>query len=319
VGSAFSKESMEMASARGLIAVDKKGGKVLFLNPVSYKTEVVLDGLEKTVHELLVIPETSRAYVPIYGDGIHGRNPNPQHLLCVFDLERRVLLTTIDLRPCVAPHTLKLGPDGLIYITCENSAKVAVIDRETNTVVEAMDTDSTNCHRLIIASDGQRLYTENEEDATISVIDLPKRKLLGKIKTPRPLAGIAISADNRTIVAVDDAEPVLFLIDTQTEHIRDEIWLEDVPKAAQIARYAPDWSLLAVTSLSSNTLSLLDPSFGKQVVIEVGSQPMDMAFHDDELFVACQGDGSVHVIDIPNRRHKHSFAAGIGCESLGFF
>jgi DNA-binding beta-propeller fold protein YncE len=310
---------MDMASARGLIAVDKKGGRVLFLNPVTYETEVVLDDFEKTVHELLVIPEASRAYVPIYGDGIHGRNPNPQHLLCVFDLERRVLLTTIDLRPCVAPHTLKLGPDGLIYITCENSAKVAVIDRETNTVVEALDTDSTNCHRLIIASDGQRLYTENEEDATISVIDLPKRKLLGKIKTPRPLAGIAISADNRTIVAVDDAEPVLFLIDTQTEHIRDEIWLEDVPKAAQIARYAPDWSLLAVTSLSSNTLSLLDPSFGKQVVIEVGSQPMDMAFHDDELFVACQGDGSVHVIDIPNRRHKHSFAAGIGCESLGFF
>jgi DNA-binding beta-propeller fold protein YncE len=38
-------------------------------------------------------------------------------------------------------------------------------------------------------------YTENEEDGTVSVIDLPGRKLLGKIKTPRPLAGIAISAD----------------------------------------------------------------------------------------------------------------------------
>jgi hypothetical protein len=35
--------------------------------------------------------------------------------------------------------------------------------------------------------------------------------------------------------------------------------------------------------------------------------------------VACQGDGSVHVIDIPNRRWKHSFHAGTGCESLGFF
>jgi hypothetical protein len=38
-------------------------------------------------------------------------------------------------------------------------------------------------------------YTENEEDGTVSVIDLPGRKLLGKIKTPLPLAGIAISAD----------------------------------------------------------------------------------------------------------------------------
>ena len=31
---------------------------------------------------------------------------------------------------------------------------------------------------------------------------------------------------------------------------------------------------------------------------------MDMAFRGDELFVACQGDGSVHVIDIPYRRAK---------------
>ena len=48
-------------AARGIIAVDKMGTKVLFLNPVTYETEVVLDGFEKTVHELLVIPEDNRA------------------------------------------------------------------------------------------------------------------------------------------------------------------------------------------------------------------------------------------------------------------
>ncbi len=308
-----------MESARGLIAVDKKGGKVLFLNPITFETEVVLDGLEKNVHELLVVPKTDRAYVPVYGDGIHGRNPNPQFLLYVFDLTERVLLTTIDLRPCIAPHTLKLGPDGLIYITCENSAKIAVIDPASNTVVDMIDAGSSNCHRLIIAPDGQRLYTENEEDATISVIDFPNRKLLGQIKTPRPLAGIAISEDSRTIVAVDDTEPVLLLVDKQSQLVREVVALKDVPKAAQIARYAPDWSLLVVTSLNSNTVSLIDPSFREQTTFTVGSQPMDVTFHGGDLFVACQGDGSVHVIDIPNRRHKHSFAAGVGCESLGFF
>jgi YVTN family beta-propeller protein len=302
-----------------LIAVDKKGGRVLFLNTVTYETEVALDGFEKTVHELLVVPETGRAYVPIFGDGIHGRNPNPQHWLCVFDLEERALLEAIDLRPCSAPHTLGLGPDGLIYVTCENSGNVAVIDRGTNKLVDAVDVGSTNCHRLIISPDGQRLYTENEEDATISVVDLSRRKLIGKIAAPRPLAGIAISADNRTIVAVDDTEPVLILIDTQSERIRGEVRLENVPRAAQVARYAPDWNLLAVTSMSSDTVSLIDPTFETQATIAVGSQPMDMAFHGDEMLVACQGDGSVHVIDMPSRRHVHSFSAGVGCECLGFF
>ncbi len=304
---------------RGMIAVDKMGTKVLFLNPVTFETEVVIDGFLKTVHELLIVPETGMAYVPIYGDGIHGRNPNPQHHLCVFDLHKRALVTTIDLSPYVAPHTLKLGPDGFIYITCENSAKVVVIDRKANKVVQAIDSGSTNGHRLIIAPDGERLYTENEEDATVSVIDLPKRKLIGKIATPRPLAGIAISPDGRTVVAVDDAQPTLFLIDTAAGQVREEIVLKDVPKPAQIARYAPDNSMLGVTSLNSDTVSLIDLSFREQTAIKVGSQPMDMAFRGDELFVACQGDGSVHVIDIPGKRHKASFQAGKGCESLGFF
>jgi YVTN family beta-propeller protein len=307
------------SSAAGMIAVDKMGTKVLFLDPATYETEIILDDFPRTVHELLVVPETGLAYVPIFGDGIHGRNPNPGHLLCIIDLNKRAHVGDIDLRPHIAPHTLKLGPDGLIYITCENSAVVAVIDRSTHKMVDAIDSGSTNGHRLIISPDGQRLYTENEEDATVSVIDLPKRKLLRKIETPRALAGIAISADGRTVVAVDDVQPTLFLIDTESGRVADTVQLQDVPESAQIARYSPDGSMIGVTSLKSNTVSLIDPSFRRQTAIKVGSQPMDMAFRGDELFVACQGDGSVHVVDIPARRVKQHFQAGTGCESLGFF
>ena len=176
---------------------------------------MTIGGFPRTVHELLIVPETGLAYVPIFGDGIHGRNPNPGHLLAIIDLNKRAHVGDIDLRPYIAPHTLKLGPDGQIYITCENSAVIAVIDRATHTVIDAIDSGSTNGHRLIISPDGRRLYTDNEEDADVSVIDLPNRKLLGKIKTPQALAGIAISQDSRTVVAVDDEEPALFLIDTE--------------------------------------------------------------------------------------------------------
>ena len=310
-----------MANAdHGLIAVDKMGTKILFLNPKTYATEVVLDGFSKTVHELLSCRRrpawlTCRSSATASTAAIPIRSISCACSICT----SAPIVATIDLRPYIAPHTLKLGPDGFIYITCENSAVVAVIDRKANKVVDAIKSGSTNGHRLIIAPDGERLYTENEEDATVSVIDLPQRKLLGKIKTPRPLAGIAITPDGRTVVAVDDAQPTLFLIDTEAGRVREEVVLKDVPKAAQIARYAPDNSLLGVTSLNSDTVSLIDPSFREQTAIKVGRQPMDMAFRGDELFVACQGDGSVHVIDIPGRGRRRSFQAGKGCESLGFF
>src|SRR5437660_2990693 len=164
-----------------LIAVDKMGAKVLFLDPVTHETQTVLDGFQRTVHELLVLSEKGRAYVPIFGDGIHGRNPNPGHTLCVFDLHKRTRIADIDMRPYIAPHTLKRAPDGLIYITCENSAVVAIIDPATDKVVGAIETGSTNAHRLTISPDGRRLYTENEEDGAISVGDLGARRPGGAI------------------------------------------------------------------------------------------------------------------------------------------
>jgi DNA-binding beta-propeller fold protein YncE len=306
-------------SVRGMIAVDKIGCKILFLNPQTYETETVLDGFQKTVHELLVMPEAGFAYVPIFGDGIHGRNPHPGHVLHVIDLLKRKVAGSIDLSPLSAPHTVRLGPDGLIYITCENSAKVAVIDPKSNKMIDAIESGSTNGHRLAIAPDGKRLYTDNEEDATVSVIDLPNRKLLGKIVTPQALAGVAVSGDGKTVVAVSDEQPVVFLIDTAKGEVTREVRLEGVTKAAQIARYSPDGDLVVVSSLNSNMVTLSDTTFFHQTAIPVGSQPMDFAFRGDELFVGCQGDGSMHVIDIPKRRVKQSFSAGTGCESVGFF
>ena len=304
---------------RGMIAVDKMGGKILFINPRSYETETVLDGFQRTVHELLVMPEAGLAYVPIYGDGIHGRNPTPGHVLHVIDLIGRKVAHSIDLSPYIAPHTLRLGADGLIYITCENSAVVAIIDPRSHRVTGAIDSGSTNAHRLCIAADGRRLYTDNEEDATVSVIDVPGRKLLGKIKTPQAIAGIAVSNDGRTVIAVSDETPEVYLIDTAKGEVSRTVALDGVAKAAQIVRYSPDGNLVVISSLNSNTITISDAAFGRQTAIAVGSQPMDFAFRGDELFVACQGDGSIHIVDVPSRRATDSFKAGTGCESIGFY
>jgi DNA-binding beta-propeller fold protein YncE len=310
---------MSTSKTRGLIAVDKMGGRVLFLDPVSYQTTHVLDDFARVPHELLVVPETATAYVPIYGDGIHGRNPNPGHLLSVIDLAQRRHVADIDLSPYVAPHGMLIGPDGLLYVSCENSGVVALVDLAQRQVVGAIETGSTNAHRLSVAPDGRWLYTENEEDASISVIDLSARKLARQVATPHPLAGLAVSPGGELLVAVSDEEPVLFLIDSTSFDLVRTVTLENVPKAAQVARYSPDGKVLLVTSLQSATATLVDPSFTQQTTLGVGKQPMDAAFHGDSLFVACQGDGSVHVIDLTSRTVVRHFAAGTGCETLAFF
>ena len=42
-----------MTDVRGMIAVDKIGCKILFLNPQSYETETVLEGFERAPEGLI--------------------------------------------------------------------------------------------------------------------------------------------------------------------------------------------------------------------------------------------------------------------------
>jgi DNA-binding beta-propeller fold protein YncE len=95
--------------------------------------------------------------------------------------------------------------------------------------------------------------------------------------------------------------------------------MEGAPRPAQIARYSPDGKMIVVSNLNSDLLSFIDILFRNQFTVRVGSQPMDFAFRGEELFVGCQGDGSMHVIDIQGRRVRQRFQAGTGCESVGFF
>jgi DNA-binding beta-propeller fold protein YncE len=310
---------MNPTPPRGLIAVDKMGGKVLFLDPDSFATTQVLDDFERTPHELFIAPERLKAYVPIFGNGVHGRNPVPGHVLSVVDLNTRRRTHDIDLSPYVAPHGLARGYGGFLYVTCENSGAVALVDIDAEKVVDAIETGSTNSHRLAMSPDGRQLYTENEEDASISVLDLMTRKLVRSIATPHPLAGIAVAPDGKWLVGVSDQHPALFVIDLTSFELERTVMLTAVPKPAQIARFSPDGETLLVTGVSSDTATLLGASLATQTTLTVGRQPMDGIFHGDRIFVACQGDGSVHVIDHKAGRHVHSFAAGTGCETLGFF
>jgi DNA-binding beta-propeller fold protein YncE len=303
----------------GLIAVDKVGGKVLLLDPANFATIDVLDDFERTPHELLIIQQTSTAYVPIFGNGVHGRNPKPGHLLSIVDLAKRAHAGDIDLSPLEAPHGLQLAPDGLIYVTCENSGVVAMVDHLRRTVVGTIATGSTNSHRLALSPDGRTLFTENEEDATISVLDLSTHRLAKQLKMPHPLAGIAISPDAKLVVAVSDSEPVIFFIDAASHELVRTVSLDGAPRSAQIARFSPDGRILLITSVAGDTATLIDAPFGRQATLPVGKQPMDGTFHNGLLFVACQGDGSIQVIDVAERKLVKSFTAGTGCETLGFF
>ena len=82
-------------------------------------------------------------------------------------------------------------------------------------MIGAIDSGSTNGHRLCITNDGARLYTDNEEDATVSVIDngigLPKDSAIFEMFTrgggEHEGSGIGLATCRRIHASVPSARP----------------------------------------------------------------------------------------------------------------
>jgi YVTN family beta-propeller protein len=310
--------------SHGLVLIDKRGAHVRFVDPATYKE---LSNLEigDAPHDLAISPDHKTVYIPIYGDGVYGKNPHPGHTIGVIDLATRQLTATIDVSPYIAPHGIQVDSRGKLYVSCDLSRKLLVIDPKTRAIEAAIDTEGTG-HWVAVLPDGSKAYVPNKNDKLfISVIDLRARKMIGRIPAPNGIQGIAESPDGKRVVASDLAEPTLLVIDTATDTVVDRVAIQEMTRGSFKPRYTPDGSKILVCSISQgqgqvNIISTSD-LHGKQQVLAVGKNPMGFAFAPDgrTALVANDGDGTVTVIDLDQMKVISSFKAGTGIETASYY
>lgn len=308
----------------GLIVIDKIGRHIRFFDPTTFQ-EIPNSALDVGVapHDLAISPDHKFAYIPVYGDGVYGRNPNPGHTIAIIDLASRAVSGTIDVSPYQAPHGIQIDDAGKIYVTCDLSRKLLVIDPKARKIEAAIDTEGTG-HWVAVLPDASKAYVVNKNDKLfISVIDLKKRTIVARIPAPNGTEGIAASPDGKYVVAADHAEPKLLVIDPATDAVEVTIPLEGNTRAAFKPRFSLDGSKLLVCNLVERKVNIIDvaDAHGKQRVLTVGKDPMGFAFAPDgnTVLVANHGDGTVSVIDLTQNKVVSSFTGGAGVESLAFY
>jgi len=306
----------------GLIVIDKIGRHVRFYDPSSFKE---ISNLEVGVapHDVAISPDHKTAYIPVYGDGVYGRNPHPGHTIAIIDLASRSVSGTIDVSPYQAPHGIQIDSAGKIYVTCDLSRKLLVIDPQKRSIEAALDTEGTG-HWSAVLPDASKAYVANKNDKLyVTVIDLKKRAIIARIPAPNGTEGITASPDGKFVVAVDHSEPKLLVIDPATDTVEVTIPLEGNTKASFKPRFSPDGSKLLVCNMAERLVNIIDvaDAHGKQQVIPVGKDPMGFAFAPDgkTVLVANHGDGTVSVIDLSQNRVVSTFTGGAGVESLSYY
>ena len=115
---------------RGLLLIDKLGSHIRFFDPTTFKERSSVAVATKP-HDFVLTADRKTAYVPLYGDGIYGRNPNPGHEVAIVDMDAGKVTGAIDIAPYRAPHGIQIGPDGMIYVASDLDRKLLVLDPKT--------------------------------------------------------------------------------------------------------------------------------------------------------------------------------------------
>jgi len=313
---------------RGLIMVDKVGGYIRFFDPASF-TELTgafdpspVPGIK--AHELAISPDHKFAYASVYGDGVYGNNPHPGHTIAVIDLASQKMVGSIDLAPNIAPHGIQVDAAGKLYVTCDLSHKVLIIDPQKRSIEASIETEGTG-HWIAILPDASKLYVAQKDDKPfISVIDLKSRKVVGKVPMPNGTEGIVASPDGKTVLAADHAEPYVAVISPATDTVVDRIQVRGVEKGMYKIFYSPDGKtvLTCVTNGQVNIFNAAD-LHASQRIVQVGSKsnPMGFAFSADgkTALVGNHGEGTASLIDLQTATVLKTFPAGKGVETLAYY
>ena len=258
-----------------------------------------------------------------YGDGIYGRNPNPGHTIAIIDLASRKIAGTIDVAPYQAPHGIQVDAAGMLYVTCDLSRKLLVIDPRKRSIEAAIDTEGTG-HWVAVVPDGSKAYVANKDDKLfVSVIDLKARKMIGRVPAPNGTEGIVASPDGKRVLVADHKEPLVLVIDTATDSVVDRIPIKGSTKGMYKVRYTPDGSKILAMNSTEGLINIFSASdlHSDQKVLTVGKAPMGFAFTPDGriALISNHGDGTVSVIDLQKSQVTSSFVGGTGIETLSYY
>ncbi|WP_046471401.1 YncE family protein [Allosalinactinospora lopnorensis] len=304
-----------------LAVVTSTGEAVRFFDGLTYES---LGDLKVAAqpHEIAVDHEAGVLYVShTYRSGVYTKPGEKAHEISVVDPFRRELVDVVSLAPEEAPHGLSLDADrGLLYITVEagpaGGGAVVALDTATRTSARRVGVGARGPHWVAITPDGRKGYATNKADPFVSVLDLTRGVLAGRIPAPYGTEEIAVSRDGRHAYAAGmtlhydggDAGPppaALMVIDTATDEVTGSIPL-DLPACP--VHVAADGQVLAglvrtddagkpadgqLSVFAGGTLEhRFDAPIG-QAPITVRTTP-----NGDRAFVANLRSGTVNVIDM---------------------
>jgi DNA-binding beta-propeller fold protein YncE len=325
-----------VANYRGVIAIDKVGNVIRFLDPSSLLETAQLMPSEKAVHELALSIDRRTAFVPLYGAGVYGANDTPNNKILIVDLQSRTISDVIDLGSFLAPHGMVATRGRKLWVVCDLANKLLLIDPATRAVEASYDVPGKGAHFLALLPDESKLYISNKESAA-QVFDTEARVFNAEIASVNSaiksgngsgFEGLAVTPDGHQVVIADNDTSALHIIDTRTDRELARVPLRDIAltnaKRSRLVKlaFSPSGRWLVATAYATGQVWIVDSrNYRDQRTVPVAKGPQGIAFDPDgkSFIVSSHDDGVLTRIDLGSGKPVAVYDGGAGIEVLAFY
>jgi YVTN family beta-propeller protein len=157
---------------------------------------------------------------------------------------------------------------------------------------------------------GYRLYVDNSNDQTVSVIDLNSLKVVDDIKIGASLIhGLALRPDGKLLFVTVESDHTLRIVDTSTNETKATIKLTGRPNECAVT---PDGKYVAVPIRDGDSVDIVDVMQKKVVKTLPIKEPHNAVSTASNryLFVSSMGSNAVNVIDLKTMSFSAVVPAG---------
>lgn len=161
-------------------------------------------------HEAAFSLDGRTAYIPIYGstnEGVPGTNGHTIDFFRTSDCQK---IASLDTRKYLRPHGMWVARSGTLYVTSEMAQSILLINPLVPQIIHTIPTGSPWTHMLAVTADEKHAFTSNVRSKTISILDIPNRKILRTIATTSDNHRMTISPDGKWFVTSEVEGKVLF-------------------------------------------------------------------------------------------------------------
>ena len=189
------------------------------------------------------------------------------------------------------PARVRLQPDER-YLWVGNDGGVSVIDTTTLKVVGQVATGNGR-HELEFSSDNRFAFVTNEQDGTVSIVDIQK---LAKVKDLKigPITSIAFSKLANAVYLANGADGSITVVDTRSQNIATRIQAKPGIKNVY---FAPGGRWGFAPNGKENVVHVFDASTNRIAqTINVEKGPDQITFTDTFAYVRSAGSIEVSMI-----------------------